>query len=63
MGEALQTILDNKAGMFTLADQKIAHGLQAAVRRIQHIDEVTGPLAFRIHPKGTGVICKNPSGI
>jgi hypothetical protein len=61
--EALRVIVANEKGMFSINDRKIADGLLQAIPTIQKLDETNGPLAFRIHPKGTGVICTNEGGI
>jgi len=61
--QVLHTILTNDNKMFTLRHQKLAAGLLNAVNGIRELSEEYGNKWFRIHPKGTGVICRAPEGI
>mmetsp|Transcript_15545 Transcript_15545/g.28200 ORF Transcript_15545/g.28200 Transcript_15545/m.28200 type:complete len:677 (+) Transcript_15545:2248-4278(+) len=60
--QALRLILNSSE--FTLLDKRYAQGLMNV---IDGLNESVGPdeasKAFRIHPKGTGVICVKPGGI
>ena len=61
---ALNYIINDDEDIFTLRDKRYADGL---INAIKGLSELIGEEAvlneFRIHPKGTGVICSNPKGI
>lgn len=61
---ALEYILLDEHGIFTLRNKRYAAGLKNAVLGLgELIGQNTVLNEFQIHPKGTGVICANPNGI
>lgn len=61
---ALSYIINDTNSIFTLRDKRYADGLYNAITGLSSLlsqDIVLNE--FRIHPKGTGVICSNPHGI
>ncbi|CAG9332609.1 unnamed protein product [Blepharisma stoltei] len=62
--EALDLILKDTRGTFNLLDMKYAHGLLNAINALIGVYGADAVLnEFKIHPKGTGVVCINRAGI
>jgi hypothetical protein len=61
---ALKLILEQEGEMFTLRDMRYAHCLLNAINGLSALFGTEAILdKFRIHPKGTGVICTRKQGI
>lgn len=61
---ALTYILNDQQQIFKLREKRYASGILNAIKGISEIIGINPVLnEFRIHPKGTGVICCNPNGI
>ena len=64
ISNALTYILSDTQSIFSLRDKRYAYGLLNAIKGLSEIIGTNAVLSeFRIHPKGTGVICANPQGI